>query len=108
MDVCKVNFAAYYELAVQRKSHCRSDDLCNGKDYGKNGRSFVAYFKFAVLARTGSKSERTLRNPFPMVEVKISGETDLSFLNSVNPLVTKGGGKEISFSAFLLRGQRFQ
>ena len=75
MDVCKVKFAAYNELAVQRKSHYRSDDLCNGKDYGKNGRSFVAYFKFAVLIGTGSKCERTLRNPFPMVEAKIPGET---------------------------------
>lgn len=50
MDVCKVKFAAYNQLAVQCKSNCRSDDLCNGKDDGEKGRSFVAYFKFAVLA----------------------------------------------------------
>ena len=93
MDVCKVNFAAYYELAVQRKSHCRSDDLCNGKDYGENGRSFVAYFKFAVLARDQSPREHWETHS---LWLRLKYQEKRIFPIALAHLVTEGGGKEIA------------
>ena len=104
MDVCKVKCAAYNQQ--YSVNHTAAQMICAMaktmvKKVGPLSHILNLRYWHWIKAREDG-------NPFPMFEVKISGETDLFHLNSVNPLVTGGGGKEISFPAFILRGQRFQ